>query len=375
MKLPSVAKLIRRKTPHYCVADLGSSRIKVAICKEADGLKERIILGEGVQLLPRGAMCGGKIIDLDTVTNTLNLALEEAYIKAGVNANRVVIGLSGGVVVPKSYRVRIRRQQIDQKITEKEFEVLAKQVEEKTLEKAEADLKARNDDEYIRIETVFVGYHLDGAKVTTPLDLAGGELEISVLHYFMGASKVRTVNSLVDQLDLEVVSMVDTAVYSAIRWSEQFGDFILVDIGGGTTQVVIIERNKVVESETVFIGGSDVTEEIGERLKIPFDAAENIKLSYVQGHLDQERGRIVHQAITDVGELIVEGVATIIQRSASSILPAQFVIGGESRHLTELKSSLASFPWMREQKFSTFPKIDLVPGKELSFEELTKIEL
>jgi cell division protein FtsA len=372
LKIP---RLFKKKEQHFNVIDLGSTDVKVAVVREGDDIRGREILGDGVRLHERNSIYGGKIVDLDAVVTTVTQAFDEAVMKAGVSPVRTVVGLSGGIMAPKSYRVRIKRQDPDAKLEEDEFNVLADQIEDKTIGKALKELREFSGADYVRVETLFTAYAVDGAKVSSPLGLPGAALEITVLHYFMDAGKLRSINNLVDQIDLEVVSMVDTTVNAAINWQDKYDDFLLIDVGGDVTQVVLMEKGRVTMSECLFVGGYDVTNEIKERLQIPFEQADGIKLQYASGQLDQERARDVRAVVTDVADVIIDGVVVVTRKSSVKHFPSQIVLSGESRHLGEFKSAIASFPWNKETKFSVFPKIDVVTGKDPNFTELIKVEL
>ncbi|MCA9391747.1 pilus assembly protein PilM [candidate division WWE3 bacterium] len=378
MKLPKLFKLPRlfkSHDPNYAVIDIGTSEVTVGVCREGDDLNSRTVLGVGVQPQGRTSVYSGKILDLDAVIETINLAFDEAVMKASVAPKRAILGLSGGVVVPRSYRVRVRREAPEEKMGEKEFEVLAGQIESTTMDRAQSELSGATGEEFVRVETVFVSYQMDGARVTTPLDIPGAEIEVTVLHYFMESSKVRSVNSLADQLNLEIVSLVDTAVYAATRWSEAHGDFVLLDIGGDTTQLVVIDNGKIAEDQSLFIGGRDITHAIESELSVGYEQAEQIKINYASGHLDQERARVVHGIVSEVVGYIVDAVVIASRSTKLKQFPPKFLISGGTRHLEEVTTALNSHPWAKENVFGVFPKIETLPDQESGFNELTKMEL
>ncbi len=375
MKLPLISKIFKRDSEYYNVIDLGSSRIKVAVCKPKSDVKPLEVLGIGIKPVPNNSMYGGQILNLDAVIDTLDLALEEVTLKSSITAKKTLIGLSGGVVHSKSYRVRIRRENKDVGLSSKEFEKLAKEVEEKTLARATEDFNKEGFATYIRIESVFTGYMVDGVKVITPIDLPGSEIEITVLHYFMDEARIRLINSLLDQLNLEAISVVDTSTAVALALNETYGDYIFIDIGGSVTQVVVIERSKVMATGSLFIGGVDIGMKIADKFQMTLEQAENMKLQYTQGHLDQNRSFTVHQEIEKVIEILVEAIADFLKSVKANYLPSNMVIGGEVRHLTEIKSAFASYPWMKEGKFNTFPKVEILSGQDPVFDNLAKMQL
>lgn len=378
MKLPILSNFFKSKeTDYYITVDLGSLEIKTAIFKkgtEFEGLK---ILGIGTQ--PQGLSCmrGGRVLDLDAVAESLQLALEEVHLKAGVTPTQLqlILGLSPDVICATGLRVRTHRSQPEKQIDQAEFEVLATQVEEKTLTRAKKELEEKYQCELKRVETRFTAYLLDGAKVKTPLGLSGSELEIIVLHYFIEPSRLSAINSLVEQVGLEIVSLVDTTVNLAASCLETHQNFILIDVGGDATEMVLVKAGKLVSSEILYMGGKDFTRQIQNDLNLTFKDAESLKKEYSRGHLDHERARTIKKSLEEVVEWWGEGVAAMLKVLSSRDFPSLIFVAGQSRHLNEIRSSLVSYPWNKNFNFVGFPKVEIMQGKYPGLNALTKIEL
>ncbi|NTV30601.1 hypothetical protein HGA91_01290 [candidate division WWE3 bacterium] len=365
----------QKKTPYYTAIDLGSSAIRVAVFEPADEQHESRIIGMGSQIQGRKSMYAGQITNLDAVTDSLKLALDEATLKSDSQSNQVVLGLSGGMIHVRGLRVRTKRSHPTEILTEKEFEVIAQKIEEKTLNKALQELQAKCGSELTRVETSFTGFEVDGARVSTPIGLAGNEIEVAVLHYFIDQTKLNTINALIDQFNLEIVSLIETSVQAAVDLSKDGNDFILLDVGGDSTEVVVVVSGKVVGNEVLFIGGNDITWQIQQDLNTSYDNAENLKLEYAQGHLDQDRGRMTKHSIETALEIWVEGIASALSEFKVNDLPPRLIISGESRHLSEIKSRLSAYPWTKFLHFVNFPKIETISGKLPNIEALTRVEL
>lgn len=376
MKLNPFGRFFKPKpSPYFTAVDLGSSVIRAAIFKPEDDVEGVAVLGLGSQMQGKKSMYGGQILDLDAVTDSLKLALEEANLKAGVESTQVVLGLSGGMIQARGLRVRTKRTHPSEKLSENEFEIIAQQIEEKTLQKAQQELQAKYGIEFTRVETSFTGFEVDGAKVSTPIGLAGHEVEIAVLHYFIEPAKLNIVNTLMDQFGLEIVSLLETSVNLAVGHVTSHGDFVLLDVGGDVTEIVVVTAGKVVGNEVIFIGGSDLTWQIQQDLNTSFENAESLKLEYAQGHLDQDRARLVKHSIETALEVWVDGVAAALGEFKVNDLPPRLVVAGESRHLGEVRSRLSAYPWTKYLHFVNFPKIETIQGKLPNIEALTRVEL
>lgn len=376
MRLPSLPRLFKRKASDtYLAVDLGSTTIKVALFKPASELAQAKVLAEGAQVQGLSSMYGGRVLDLDAVLESFNLAIEAVSLKSGAMSHQVVLGLSGGILFSRSFKVRVKRAKSDQQLDDKEYALLAKQIEEKTLDQATSELSVKHGVDFTRVETRFTSIWMDGAKVVTPLGITGSEVEVAVLHYFIESKRLGVINSLVDQLGLEIVSLVDSSVTLAVDQAEQYGDYVLLDVGGSVTTVVIVIGGRVMGVDNLFIGGRDFTERIQHDLELTYDVAENLKLNYSQGQLDHERGRQIKHCVEAVAEQLVEGVAVMLGALVTKDLPANIVVAGEGRHLAEVRSALASFPWTKSVNFVGFPKIEVLQGKYPSIAALTRVEI
>lgn len=375
MKVPLFSKLLSKKKSDYLMAiDLGSSHVKAIVYRPPNDLEEKKILGVGLYPHEQGNMFGGQIRNLDAVIDATRHAIDEANLKAGAHSDDVILGLSGGVVFHKSLKVKTNRQDPDVAMSQSEFETVAEKIEEQTMVRAEDDLKDRVNGQLEHIETLFTTYMVDGAKVDTPLGITGKEVQIGLLHSFVEESRLRVIHSMIDQLGFQVRALLDSSLQSALVYAKERESFVLIDIGGNVTQMIFVIDGKIADTATLFMGGEDFTSEISNRLQVSFDRAEHIKLTYSQGHLDEDRTYQVKKAIEPVSEWLVEGLATAMAESSVSEVPGHLLLSGESRHLGEIKTSMSSFPWQKNVPIVAFPTIEIAEGKMPIVQALSEAE-
>ncbi|PJA39911.1 hypothetical protein CO179_03985, partial [candidate division WWE3 bacterium CG_4_9_14_3_um_filter_39_7] len=363
MKFPKFRLPFRKKdVPFFIVIDVGSHSVKAGIYKRATEIATQKILGMGQQDQGADSMYGGFIRDLDAVIETTNLAIEEAVLQAGVKPKEAIIGLSGGVLHSEGFRVRTNRTEPNEMITEDEFSLIANHIEDQTLEHAEKSLLAHREGEFKRVETSFTQYKIDGARVITPIGVSGKQLEVSVLHYFSEESQTHIVNSLANQVDVEIVSLVDTSVQLAAITSIEKQQFVLIDVGGSVTSVVIVNDGKIERSEPLFMGGDDYVWAIQKLMNVHREGALSLFQGYTQGNLDDERARNVRRAIEDMSDWIVEGVATTLHSMKLTRVPATVIVAGEIRHVKEFTKAMSVYPWAGVPFAGTLD-IQTIPGK------------
>lgn len=373
MKLPSLNPFSKENSQQYIAIDLGSSNVRVSIFQPATELESIKVLGTGTQPQGRHAMNAGLVEDFDLVLDTIASALDEAAIKADAAPEQVIFGLSGSMVQARGLKVRTKRSDPEKNLDEKEFDVLADHIEDQTLEKVRSELQERFGSELTRVETNFTAYAMDGAKVDTPLGLPGEELEIAVLHYFMDTAKLRVINNMADQLDIEIVAVVNSVVNYAVHKIDENPSFVVVDIGGDISEVVVIEDGKVLANEVLLMGGSDITWQIQRDLNVDIDEAERLKFSYAQGSVDNDKGYLIRQSVEQFLNALSEGVAMALSQIDPKTIPSHFIITGETRHLSEVKSSLESYPWTQSFHIENQPQIHIAEGRLPTLESLTNI--
>jgi cell division ATPase FtsA len=373
MKLPLFNKT--KKQDLFTVVDLGTTHVKAAVFKSASEFEDRKLLGLGVQPQGNGSLQAGRVIDLDAVVETLSLALEEADLKAGLSSPQLILGLSGDAIYAKGIKVRIHRQDPSNPLEEKEFNLLADQIESQTLEKARDELEKRYRVKLERVETSFTSYFLDGARVKTPLGLSGSGLEVAVLHYFIEPNTLQTINHLVDQVELEIISLVGTTVHYAAHLMNKYTDFVLIDLGGEVTQIVLVRGGKVIDQIIFLMGSADLVKKIESDLEVGHTEAENLKRDYLLGHLDEDRAAKIKKSLNESVGHWVEGVASQLGNAELGQIPNHFIISGGNRFLNEVKINLASYGWNKELNIEGFPKIEIVSEKYADLYALADLEV
>lgn len=379
MQLPLIRKIFGSSGPsHYLAIDLGTEVAKAAIFKPAGELESNPqILGMGTQKHGLTSMRGARVDDFDAVLETLDMAIEEAQLHAGILPREAILGLSGAAVKNVGVTVRIKRQQPDEEINDEEFAMLSEKIEQQTLPKARELLSQLGTDPNTleHIGTYFTGYQVDGAKVETPLQISGETLQTQVLHAFIDPRTLEQVNKLADQLNLKLKSLLGTTISITSGYLEAHPAGIVIDFGGQTTEVVIFKERKILGNLAFNLGGRDLTEAIVEDRKVTYDEAEKIKQSFGEGHLDAQRSQQLRAAIKPVLNNWSTGLEAALEEFNLPTLPPQILLVGESAVVDEVKGTLVAHPWKRVLPFNEFPDIKVIGNGELALELLTQTQL
>jgi ethanolamine utilization protein EutJ len=129
-------------------------------------------------------------------------------------------------------------------------------------------------------------------------------------------SEVRAVQHVIEAADLECTGLVDepTAANAVLR----VRDGAVVDVGGGTTGVAVLENGQVVHTADEATGGTHVSLVIAGALGVSFEEAEALKQDPSQ-----------HRRLLPIVRPVMEKVATIVARSTAGWpTPRVHLVGG-----------------------------------------------
>ena len=261
--------------------DIGTSKV-VAVVAEVmpDGRHEVIGLG---QYQSRG-LKKGVVVNIEATVESIQRALEEAELMADCKIRNVYTGIAGS---------HIRSFNSTGMVAIKEKEVTAADVA-RVIETA----KAVNLTDQQLLHTVPQEFIVDSQDdVREPIGMSGIRLEVKV-HIVTGAvSAVQNIVKCVRRCGLEVSDLILQPIASAdavLTEDEKELGVVLIDIGGGTTDVAIFSEGAIRHTAVLPIAGDQITNDIAMALRTPTAEAEEIKLRY----------GIAKQALVDPAETL-----------------------------------------------------------------------
>jgi cell division protein FtsA len=143
------------------------------------------------------------------------------------------------------------------------------------------------------IQTIPFSYTVDDREnITNPLGLYGHKLGVDLFLISVKSSYLQSIERLFNRLGYEIkhlfLSGLSTSRVVLNKDSIKNGLYIFCDIGADLTEIVVLEDAVLKHIDTMSLGGDDLTEEIAQSFKIPFELAEEIKrsLAYI---VDEER--------------------------------------------------------------------------------------
>ena len=296
--------------------DIGTSKIAaiVAEIKPEGGFE---IIGMGSH--PSRGLKKGVVVNIDTTVNAIQRALEEAELMADCKIREVYTGIAGSHI--RSFNSQGMVAIKDQEVAQSDIE--------RAVDTARA-VQIPNDQQILHV--LNQEFIVDGQEdVREPLGMNGVRLEVKV-HIVTGAvSSAQNIVKCVRRCGLEVRDLVLQPLASAqavISEDEKDLGVALMDIGGGTTDLVVYTHGAIRHTAVIPIAGDQITNDIAMALRTPTKDAEDIKERYgcalsqlanpndmvdVPGLGDREPRQLSRKTLSEVIEPRVEELYSLVQ--------------------------------------------------------------
>src|SRR5438094_3807508 len=293
-------------TSTYVGLDIGTTKISCIIA-EKKGPNELNIVGVGNA--PSEGLRRGVVVDLEKTVQSIQRAVDEAERMAGVTVRGVRAGIAGDHIRSINSRGVIA-------VSRKDNEIGAADVE-RVVEAAKA-IAIPMDREIIHvIPQEFIVDDQDGIK--DPVGMSGVRLEAEV-HIITGAvTSAKNICRAIQRAGLKVHDLVLEPLASShavLGKDERDLGVVLLDLGGGTTDVAVFFEGSIRHTAIIPFGGANVTNDIAIGLRTPLDKAEAIKIQY---------GAALAALVSHTESVTVNGVGGRSDRQISRHLLASMI--------------------------------------------------
>jgi len=255
--------------------DIGTSKI-VTIVSEIKNDGEIQILGIG-QHVSRG-LKKGVVVNIESTMQAIQRSLEEAELMADCKIKEVYTGIAGSHIrsINSTGMVKIRDLEVDNSDVERVIET--------------AQAITLPPDQQV-LHTLVQEYIIDDQyDIREPRGMSGMRLEVKV-HIVSGAiAAAQNIVKCIKRSGLDVMELVLQPLASAdavLTNDEKELGVCLIDIGGGTTDIIVYKDGSVKHTAVIPIAGDQITNDISVAFRTPQQSAEEIKINY--GCCDSEK--------------------------------------------------------------------------------------
>ena len=352
--------------------DIGTEFVKAVLAKPTkNGNLE--ILGVGKARQVEGNMHAGAVADIPAVVNVCEEALVQVEEQAGERAELTVVGIAGELIKGNTTTVNYTRKNPNKPITESEMEEIIHKVQQKSGEVAKKTVALETDNDNVEVRLInsaIVSLTIDGYKISNPIGFKGSDVVIQFYTAFAPLIHVAAIEKVCAELNLDLltVAVEPFAVCRACLGNDISSTFsgIVMDIGGGTTDIAVVEDGGVEGTKMFSIGGRSFTHQIAESLGVEFETAEEYKLSFDTGDLDDRVKAKVETAIDRNLSVWLTGVGVALEEFGNmGSLPRNILLCGGGASLSPLQEKLAISDWYKKLPFSRRPIIHLIDVEDL----------
>lgn len=380
MKLNMILDKIKHSLPvnravvgrHIVGLDIGTEFVK-ALIAEVDG-DNLTVIGVGRARQDLSDMHGGAIADISGVVRNCEEALATAEEMAGVQGKQVVIGIAGELVKGLTNTIRYKRPQPDRALDVNEMELIIEKVQERAQDKAQRQIALETGNEDVEVKLVnsaIVSIHIDGYKVSNPIGFQGKDVAIQIYTAFAPMVHIGALERAASELDLDLIAVAAEpfAVSRSVLGVDASSNFtaILADVGGGTTDIAVVNDGGVEGTKMFGIGGRSFTRTIAADMDLTYQDAEKLKVNIDDENLKESVARDANKAIDKTLEVWLGGVELALSEFDSvDHLPSRILLCGGGASLTKLVEALGSGDWYKELPFTRKPSIQLIKPSEVA---------
>ncbi|PIS14985.1 cell division protein FtsA [Candidatus Shapirobacteria bacterium CG09_land_8_20_14_0_10_38_17] len=260
----------RNKT--IAALDIGSSKIATLIAQVSEEGNINII---GSSSLPSRGIKRGQIIDIEEATEAIIASAEAAERMAGYNLGHIFVSVGGTHIISQNSRGVVAVANSGNEIVENDIH--------RVLEAAQAiSLPALRE----ILHVISRLYTVDSQEgIADPIGMSGIRLEVETHIITASSTAIHNLQKCVNEVGANIDGIVFDALASAnavLTPTEKELGVTLIDIGGGTTSIIIFNEGSPIFSLVLPMGAQNITNDLAIGLRLSIEEAEKLKLALNQ---------------------------------------------------------------------------------------------
>ena len=294
--------------------DIGTTKIAAIVGRRAEHGKIEIL---GYGKTESIGVRRGVVSNIENTVQSIKTAIEIAAQKSGVDIKYVNVGIAGQHIKSLQHRGSIIRPNSDTEISQADVDNLLQNM---------FNLNMSPGEEII--DVIPQDYIVDGELgIRKPIGMLGSSLEAN-FHIIIGqTTAARNIFLCSRKAGLEVVDLILEPIASShavLTEDEKEAGVVLVDIGGGTTDIAIFQDGIIRHTAVVPLGGDVLTEDVKEGCSIIRKHAEELKVKFgsalANENKDEEIVAIPGLRGRPPREISLKNLASIIQARMEEII-------------------------------------------------------
>lgn len=298
--------------------DIGTTKIAAIVGRRNEHGKVEIMgMGRSESL---GVM-RGMVANIEKTVASIKEAVAEAESKSGVEIKDVHVGIAGQHIKSMQHRGMITRTSTDDEIGRKDIDAIVQDMYKLAMPPGEEI-----------IHVIPQEYIIDNEQgIKDPIGMSGIRLEANC-HIITGLiTAANNIHKCVNKAGLNSVDLILEPLASAeavLTDEEKEAGVVLVDIGGGTTDIAIFQDSIIRHTAVIPFGGNVITDDIKEGCSIIRNQAELLKTKFgsalARQMKDNEIVSIPGLRGREPKEISVKNLASIIQARMEEIIESVY---------------------------------------------------
>ena len=350
--------------------DVGTEFVKALVGQVIGDEVEIIGVGRAHQEL--ADMQAGAIADIAAVVANCDKALAAAEQQAGVSARSAILGIAGELVKGTTSTVRFTRKTPSKELSIDEMARIIDMVQERAEAKARNELAwelGGKDVEVRLVNSALVRIDIDGYKVTNPVGFQGKDVLVEMYTAFAPMIHIGALERTAAELDLELLAVAAEpfAVARSVVGDDPNAavSAILMDVGGGTTDIAVVNEGGVEGTKMFGIGGRAFTRAVERELDVDFVKAESAKLSLAAA-LPPKNKEALEKALSKTLNVWIDGVELgLSEFTKLDHLPHRVLLCGGGSSLQLLMDKLENSDWYKTLPFTKKPLVHHIKPNEV----------
>jgi cell division protein FtsA len=349
----------------YLVAlDIGTEFVKALIGKITSGGQVEIV-GVGRSHQGLSDMQAGAISDIAAVVENCDKALNQAETQAGISVRNCIIGIAGELVKGTTTTVRVARKDPTKALDINEMEKIINLVQDRAQEKAKQQLAWELGGKTVEVRLVnsaLVSIEIDGYPVTNPIGFQGRDVVVQLYTAFAPMIHIGALEKTAQELDLDLLAVAAEpfAVARAVIGNNvnQNLSAILMDVGGGTTDIAVINEGGVQGTKMFGIGGRAYTHAVERDLGVDFEEAETLKVGLSTDEIPANKRSPVEVSLEKTADVWIGGIELALSEfDKLDHLPHRMFLCGGGSSLEILMEKLEQSEWYKGLPFTRKPSV------------------
>ena len=342
--------------PIIVAVELGTSRISGIAGKKKDGSFQILAYAEEQTT---ACIKRGLVYNVEKTTRSIQKVVEMLSQTLKQKVYRVYVGIGGQSV--RSIRKKVPRNMLEQ------TSITAAHIEELRNESMDIAIP-----DYELLENIPQGYIIDSSPTDDPQGVYGSNIEGEFLNIIARKQLRGNIQTCFNNVGIEIagtkLSPIELAK-NVLTEHEKRAGCAMVDLGAGTTTVVVYKQNIIRYLVTIPIGFNNIIDDLKTLLQIEDKEATDVLIKYGNAYIDPEEdvsdmlkdkyktsnGSMksvigIHEIImARLTEIIANAVVQIVNSGYSDVLLAGIVITGGGANMKNIDKAFKNNP--RQKKF------------------------